>query len=51
VVGQKYFDSAKDLSKGLTLGLATLLEAKHLFLVANGTKKAAIVQKISRSTK
>jgi galactosamine-6-phosphate isomerase len=45
-VGQKYFDSAKDLSKGLTLGLATLIEAKHLFLVANGTKKAAIVRKI-----
>jgi galactosamine-6-phosphate isomerase len=47
VVGQKYFDSAKELSKGLTLGLATLLDAKHVFLVANGTKKAAIVQKIS----
>jgi galactosamine-6-phosphate isomerase len=45
-VGQKYFDSAKDLSKGLTLGLANLLEAKHLFLVANGTKKAEIIKKI-----
>ena len=47
-VGQKYFETEKDLSKGLTLGLATLLEAKHLFLVANGKKKAAIVQKIVR---
>jgi galactosamine-6-phosphate isomerase len=50
VVGQKYFDAPKDLSKGLTLGIATLLEAKHLFLLANGTKKAAIVQKIVYGT-
>jgi galactosamine-6-phosphate isomerase len=45
-VGQKYFNSPQDLSKGLTLGIATLLEAQHLFLMANGKNKAAIVKRI-----
>jgi galactosamine-6-phosphate isomerase len=45
-IGQKYFNEPKVLTKGITLGLATLLEAKHLFLVANGPKKAAIVKHI-----
>ena len=48
-VGQKYFTEPKDLSKGLTLGLATLLEAQHVFLLANGEKKAAIVKQIIES--
>lgn len=45
-VGQKYFTAAKDLSQGLTLGLATLLDAQHIFLMANGPAKAAIVKKM-----
>ncbi len=45
-VGQKYFSEPKDLSKGITLGLATLLQAQHVFLLANGAKKAAIVKRI-----
>lgn len=44
-IGQKYFSQPKDLSKGLTLGLATLLAAKHIFLLANGRSKAGIVKK------
>ena len=45
-VGQKYFTEPTDLTQGLTLGLATLLDAKHLFLMVNGAKKASIVQRI-----
>lgn len=45
-VGQKYFTEPKDLSKGITLGLATLLQAQHIFLMVNGAKKAAIVKRI-----
>lgn len=45
-IGQKYFHEPKDLSKGITLGLATLLEAQHIFLLANGAKKAAIVKQL-----
>lgn len=46
VVGQKYFKSEQQLSKGLTLGLASLQEASFLMLLANGTKKAGIIKKI-----
>jgi galactosamine-6-phosphate isomerase len=44
--GQKYFKEAKQISQGITLGVATLLEAKHIILVANGEHKAEIVKKI-----
>jgi galactosamine-6-phosphate isomerase len=43
-VGQKYFSKPQLLTQGITLGLATLLEAKHLILVVSGQKKAAILQ-------
>lgn len=43
-VGQKYFSKPQTLTKGITLGLATLMEAKHLFLIVNGDKKAAILK-------
>lgn len=43
-VGQKYFSRPQTLSEGITLGLATLMQAKHLFLLASGEKKAAILQ-------
>jgi galactosamine-6-phosphate isomerase len=43
-VGQKYFNSARTLTNGITMGLATLLAAKHLILVVSGAKKAAILQ-------
>lgn len=45
-VGQKYFKKEQDLSKGLTLGLATIMEAEHIFLLVNGGHKADIVQQV-----
>lgn len=45
-VGQKYFKEEKHLSKGITLGIANLLEAKHIFLLVNGKKKADVVKKL-----
>ena len=42
-IGQKYFKEPRQLDKGLTLGLATLLEAKHLMLLASGESKAQSV--------
>ena len=43
--GQKYFSSYQTLTYGITLGLGDLLEARHLYLLAIGEHKAAIVQK------
>jgi glucosamine-6-phosphate isomerase len=42
--GQKYFQKAQPLSAGITLGLGTLMEAKHVLLLVNGSKKASIVK-------
>jgi galactosamine-6-phosphate isomerase len=44
-VGQKYFPEQKQLTHGITLGIATLMEAKHLILLVSGKRKAEIVQK------
>lgn len=44
--GQKYFKEPKEISKGLTLGLANLIEARHIVLIVSGTHKASIVQKL-----
>ncbi len=43
-VGQKYFSKPQTLTKGITLGLATLMDAKHLFLIVSGEKKASILK-------
>lgn len=45
-VSQKYFEKRQKISQGLTLGLATLLAAKNIFLLVNGTRKAAIVKQV-----
>lgn len=45
-VGQKYFKSEQLLTKGLTLGLATLQKSSFVMLLANGIKKASIIRKI-----
>lgn len=45
-VGQKYFTKPQELSHGLTLGLATIMEAKKIILIVTGSHKAAIVKKI-----
>jgi glucosamine-6-phosphate isomerase len=44
-VGQKYFSKQTILSKGMTLGLKHLQEAKLPIVMANGEKKAAIMEK------
>ena len=42
-IGQKYFKEPRQLDTGLTLGLSTLLEAKHIMLLAAGTSKTDCV--------
>ena len=49
-VGQKYFDTATQLSQGITLGLKHFRDAKLPILMANGEKKAPIVRKILSSS-
>lgn len=44
-VGQKYFKEEVVLQKGVTLGLQHLMNAKKVFLLANGERKAAVVKK------
>ena len=44
-VGQKYFATSTQLNSGVTLGLKHFREAKLPILMANGEKKAAIIQK------
>ena len=44
--GQNYFDAQKDLKKGITLGLKTLMDSGTVFLLANGSHKAEIVRKV-----
>lgn len=46
LVGQKYFSSPQVLTHGLTLGIASLMKAKHLFLLVNGAHKAGIVKEV-----
>lgn len=43
-VGQKYFSAGQSLSKGITLGIASLMDARYVFLVVSGKKKAGIVK-------
>ncbi|EUJ47513.1 glucosamine-6-phosphate deaminase [Paenilisteria rocourtiae] len=42
-VGQKYFTKEVDRTKGITLGIKHILEAKTAILVANGEKKQAAI--------
>ena len=44
--GQKYFKEKQVLTGGITLGLETLMKSEHIFLLVNGSKKAAIVKKM-----
>lgn len=43
VVGQKYFSKHTDLQKGITVGMAHLLNSKRALLLANGKHKSSIV--------
>jgi glucosamine-6-phosphate deaminase len=44
-VGQKYFTKKTILTQGITLGLAHLQEAKLPILIANGQRKAPVINK------
>ncbi len=44
-VGQKYFNEKVELSQGITIGFKHLLNAKKVFLMANGSKKAEVIKK------
>lgn len=44
-VGQKYFKEKVVLQEGITLGLQHLMNSKKVFLLANGERKASVVQK------
>ncbi|MBY0478648.1 MAG: glucosamine-6-phosphate deaminase [Chitinophagaceae bacterium] len=48
-VGQKYFPAATTLSKGITIGLQHLMNTKQVLLIANGEKKATIIQQTIES--
>lgn len=45
-IGQKYFTKGKSLTHGLTLGIASLIDASHIMLLVSGDNKAAAVQKM-----
>jgi len=45
LVGQKYFSETVSLLQGITLGLKHFLEAGKAIIIANGTKKASVIQK------
>ncbi|MEJ0032232.1 MAG: glucosamine-6-phosphate deaminase [Bacteroidota bacterium] len=44
--GQKYFEKPTILSKGVTLGLRHFAECRLPILMANGTKKASIINEV-----
>lgn len=44
--GQKYFNNPQALTQGITLGLASLMEARHVMLIVSGKHKAGIVKKM-----
>lgn len=44
--GQKYFKEKTQLTHGITLGIATIMEARHIVLVVSGRHKAQIVQQV-----
>jgi glucosamine-6-phosphate isomerase len=48
--GQKYFEKPTTLSKGITLGLRHFVESKLPIIMANGTKKASIINEVVNSS-
>jgi glucosamine-6-phosphate isomerase len=49
IVGQKYFSGKVTLSKGVTLGIKYVMEAKTVILQLNGNRKAEVVKKLIES--
>jgi glucosamine-6-phosphate isomerase len=48
-VGQKYFRNTMRLTRGITLGMWYVFEAKQVVLQVTGAKKAEIIQKVYHS--
>jgi glucosamine-6-phosphate isomerase len=48
-VGQKYFSERVTLTKGITLGLKYITEAKTVILQLNGTRKAEVARRLIES--
>ncbi|MCP9756695.1 glucosamine-6-phosphate deaminase [Lacihabitans sp. CCS-44] len=46
ITGQKYFNSSTPLTKGITVGLKHLLDAKEAMVMANGAGKADIIKRM-----
>lgn len=46
VVGQKYFASETPLTRGISLGLMHIMASKRVVLMANGERKADIIQQV-----
>jgi glucosamine-6-phosphate isomerase len=44
VAAHDYFDEPRDLEKGVTLGLGTLLASRSVFLMASGESKAEVIR-------
>jgi glucosamine-6-phosphate isomerase len=49
VVGQKYFSGNVKLTRGITLGLKYIIEAKTAILQITGTRKAEVVRRLIES--
>ena len=47
-VGQKYFKENRELTKGITLGMAQIMASRKVLLLANGKNKASIIHKTLR---
>jgi glucosamine-6-phosphate isomerase len=43
---EKYFNDSKVLKEGITIGLAHMLKAKTVIVIASGAKKSAIIRQI-----
>jgi galactosamine-6-phosphate isomerase len=48
-VGQKYFKQQQQLTRGITLGIATLLQSNQIILIVSGKHKAKIVKQLLES--
>lgn len=48
--GQLYFNEPTEIKKGITLGMAQVLAARTLLLLANGNSKASIIQQAVEGT-
>ena len=44
-VGQKYFSESTPIQKGISLGIAQIMQARAAILLASGAKKAGIIKK------